>query len=252
MDMQDLIIKEITEVITVYKTRGTKIEMKNRSSYALSFSTGGKITYEHNGVFYVSDVDSVIFHPKNSDYTLNCIVPGTFHLINFELADQDVPYFMELKTTDAKFILQMVNEIKNNFFKQTKKAKNLSLLYDVIDMLSPTKQDDYNLLSPAISAINNEFFNPEINVSALANLCFISECYFRRKFYDTFGVSPKRYLTEKRIKYSMQLLKEGNLSITQIAEKCGFNNVYHFSKTFKEQVNITPSEYATRNKITAL
>ena len=45
----------------------------------------------------------------------------------------------------------------------------------------------------------------------------------------------------------MHLLKEGNKTVTEIAELSGFSNVYYFSKVFKEQLNMTASEYAKQN-----
>jgi AraC-like DNA-binding protein len=248
MDLQNIIITKIIDITSVYQPQNKKIEIKDRSSYALSFSTGGEITYTHNGLNYFSNVNQVIFHPKHANYTLHCTKSGSFPLIEFELLNQNISSFTQFKTVDSKYFLQTFTEMKNNFIRNDKNAKNFSLLYDVLDMLSPiSKNDCETILYPAINALNNDFSNPELSVSYLANLCHVSECYFRRIFYKYYSISPKKYITNKRIKYAMQLLKEGNLNITEIAETCGFNNVYHFSKTFKEHLNIPPSEYAVRN-----
>lgn len=248
MDLQSIVIKEITDVMTVHQSQGKKIEIKDRVSYAISLSTGGKIRYTHRDKVYLSDVDRVIFHPKHGSYTLDCIKSGSFPLIEFEIASPHIEEFAEFKVSNSKQFLRAFEEMKNNFLRHDKTAKNMSILYDIFDALTPISRNvSDSIIYPAVIAINNEFANAELNISFLAKLCHVSECYFRRKFFESFGMSPKKYLTEKRIKYAVQLLKEGDLNITQIAEKCGYSNVYHFSKIFKENMSITASEFAQKN-----
>ena len=57
------------------------------------------------------------------------------------------------------------------------------------------------------------------------------------------GKSPKEYLTEYRIKQACRLLKETDLSISAIAYSVGFENNLYFSKAFKKQKGLSPSEY---------
>ena len=62
-------------------------------------------------------------------------------------------------------------------------------------------------------------------------------------FTQNFGVSPKQYLIDMRIKLAKQLLLEDEKLISDIAESCGFGSVYHFSRTFKQATGMSPTEY---------
>ena len=50
---------------------------------------------------------------------------------------------------------------------------------------------------------------------------------------------------ERRAK---QLLETGNLSVTQVAEKCGFSGVYHFCRSFKNITGLTPTQFAKQSQ----
>ena len=52
------------------------------------------------------------------------------------------------------------------------------------------------------------------------------------------------YLARTRISEAKRLIHEGSYSFTQIAELTGFDNIYYFSRRFKELTGMTPSEYA--------
>jgi len=65
---------------------------------------------------------------------------------------------------------------------------------------------------------------------------------------DNFGISPKRYLTDLRIKQACMLLENSSLSVSAIANSVGFENSLYFSKAFKKAKGISPSQYAEKIK----
>jgi AraC-like DNA-binding protein len=69
----------------------------------------------------------------------------------------------------------------------------------------------------------------------------ISSPHFSMEFKRWFGISPGKLQTECRLREAEILLKDKNLQITDIAEKVGWNDVYHFSKIFKKHRGIAPS-----------
>jgi AraC family transcriptional regulator len=81
---------------------------------------------------------------------------------------------------------------------------------------------------------------------ALASLARTAGCsirHFQREFQETRGMTPMRYLRALRIDRARKLLAEGRLSLTAIAEECGFGYVQHFVKSFKDSTGLTPGEY---------
>ena len=60
-------------------------------------------------------------------------------------------------------------------------------------------------------------------------------------------MTPRSYIIFLRIKYACDLLKSQMYNVTEISELCGFSNVYYFSKCFKKQMGVPPSEYIKLN-----
>ena len=70
----------------------------------------------------------------------------------------------------------------------------------------------------------------------------------KRLFKKKFGLSVKKYVIQKKINYACELLMVHRYSINQIAEMCNFSDVYYFSKQFKLQIGISPTEYIKKYK----
>ena len=86
-----------------------------------------------------------------------------------------------------------------------------------------------------------------ITVEDIADYVGISRSHLFRSFQNYVRKSPKEYLTEYRIKQACHLLKETSLSVSAIAYSVGFANNLYFSKAFKKQKGIGPSEYRKKH-----
>ena len=87
-----------------------------------------------------------------------------------------------------------------------------------------------------------------INIDLIAKNVYLSRSTFIRYFKSVTGFSPLTYLTLLRVKRAKQLLKNTDLTITYIANDCGFFDSSHFEKVFLKHLGVTPSAY--RNKYT--
>ena len=87
------------------------------------------------------------------------------------------------------------------------------------------------------------FKNPDFSVSAVAGKLGMSETYFRRLFKSEFGVCPVQYLLQLRIAQAKNLLTYGKAKISEVATASGFSDIYYFSRQFKKQTGLTPTEY---------
>lgn len=83
----------------------------------------------------------------------------------------------------------------------------------------------------------------DLSIEELAFLCGLSLSSFKRKFKGIYGSPPNKYITCKRLEKAQVLLKSSQLSISEIAYDCGFSDVGYFSKVFKKNYNILPSEW---------
>lgn len=106
-------------------------------------------------------------------------------------------------------------------------------------------------LLPALTMINSNISNPP-DIKSLAKAVNMSPEHFSRKFKSAFSISPKRYILQKRIALAKQRLLLDDESIDNIAEKCGFCDIFHFSRTFKQETGISPSLFRKEYDLTQL
>lgn len=90
--------------------------------------------------------------------------------------------------------------------------------------------------------VNENFSDSTVSVKKVADLFFYSEKYLSSLFVKNTGVKFTEYLNGLRISHAVTLMGK-NLSVTDIAAKCGFSDPLYFSKVFKRITGKTPSEY---------
>jgi AraC-like DNA-binding protein len=97
--------------------------------------------------------------------------------------------------------------------------------------------------SPSIRAIMEANYHHNLPLEAFAQMCHRSLSSFKRDFRKCYGISPGKWLLERRLIRSVSLLKTTRLTITEIMLECGFNDLSHFSKAFKEKFGRPPTMY---------
>ena len=97
-------------------------------------------------------------------------------------------------------------------------------------------------LANALAAIHGK---PEQawTVESLAEQCCMSRSKFATLFSNIVGETPLAYLQQYRFRLASQHLREGQLSIQQIAHRVGYSSETAFSQTFKRLFDLTPSQY---------
>jgi len=89
--------------------------------------------------------------------------------------------------------------------------------------------------------VMEENFLSNLPMEAFARLSGMSLAKFKRDFRGEFGMSPGRWLKEERLKHARLLLSQPHRSISEIAFDCGFENLSHFSRVFRQRFGHSPS-----------
>ncbi len=82
-----------------------------------------------------------------------------------------------------------------------------------------------------------------LTLQQLAETVHLSEYHFARMFKVSFGVPPHQYVTERRLNQAARLLQDRNLTLAEIALRCGFSSQSHFSNRFKAFYRVTPASF---------
>ena len=103
-----------------------------------------------------------------------------------------------------------------------------------------------NLFAPQVysfkSIIETHLFD-NLSSEELAYICGLSLSSFKRNFKTIYNESPAKYIRDKRLEKAAELLKLPHQSISEIAYKCAFNDIGHFSKCFRNKFEVSPKEF---------
>ena len=88
-------------------------------------------------------------------------------------------------------------------------------------------------------------------VRRLARVSGVSAAHFARSFKEAFGVPPHRYLLTRRIERATALLREADLSVTEIAFQTGWKSLGTFGRTFRDVTGESPGAVRVRERAEA-
>ncbi len=224
----------------------------------LWFKNCSAIIYDKSGFVLNVDQNQLIYTPKYAEYKIEFIGTDPSRedtaVIHFQLTDlpgediapSDIPIIC-IKNVDIHFsmlIEGMVAEFKNNIVcLPDLKASIYKLLSEICQKQKRrSAKNKYACINAGIQLLEQ---NSDLKISEIAKICGVSECYFRRLFLEYSGLSPMDFKQHYRIEKAKQLLcSDEELTVSEIAEELGFTDVYHFSKTFKKFIGVSPCQYS--------
>lgn len=152
-------------------------------------------------------------------------------------------YFKKMRNEIQKkySLLMSIDHISRNY--KAEKAEETPLEEPDEESL------DKKFIEESVKFINENIDNPELVVEDLARNAGMSRtAYFNRMKHIT-GLSPIGFIKQMRIKSALQLLEqEKSMSITDIAYHVGFTDPKYFSRCFKSEMGLTPSQYIESRK----
>lgn len=246
--LKNIIITEIIEIVTLYSHKGKIEKISNRKFNGISFCSEGQITYTLDGKSFVSDKNHITFLPQGQSYTLSRDSDGVFYVINFKCDKPFYDSFKLFQTENSDIYIKDFNTMKKLTMLSDNHAKVMSVFYNLIQNIV-SENCFCKTIAPAIRYIESNYKDTSITNETLAKLCNISEVYLRKLFNKHFKTTPKQYLCEIRLQNAKQLLSEGVLKISAIADECGFESSYNFCRFFKLKTGLTPTEYMRKNRI---
>lgn len=95
----------------------------------------------------------------------------------------------------------------------------------------------------ALETIRDRHADPALALGALARETGISADHLSRLFRAELGKSPKQYLADLRINRARSLLRQGSMSVKEVAHATGFRDPLYFSRLFRARVGLPPSEF---------
>lgn len=99
------------------------------------------------------------------------------------------------------------------------------------------------LMEEAMNFINAHYSRCDINLTLISKNLLISPSYLSTVFKKSAGISVNQYITKLRMEKSKEFLKNDQLTLTEIAERIGYQDAFYFSRVFKRYFGVSPSAY---------
>lgn len=247
--LDNLVVTEVYSPIVVHSKKGRVFQMTNRSRYGLSLCMSGQITYTMNGKKYVSNENNAVLLPRGGTYSLIGDKEGLFPVLDFECDNCSCSEILILPLDNAQACIQNFESLKNLFLHSESKLKIFSSFYDLLSKVSAASTLKHTPLHTVMGCIAENIQDPKLSNTYLAKQIGISEVYLRKLFLSHYQITPKQYILDIRINKAKQMLCDTPFSVASIAEACGFSNIYHFCRIFKQRTGLTPTQYAENNRL---
>lgn len=249
------------DLLGIFKiTRNTdrRISYNNRYYDSISIRLKGSALFKSDDNSFTVNVGEILYIPQKAKYHQSTKGETLIAIHFFNNSFTKNTQIELVKNIDYNFTNSIIKEMYDVWKekKQGYRYKCYSLFYELIYYLSCTQQNEKlapysheHKINIALDYIHHNYRNTSIKVSELAEMCSISDTYFRKIFKTLYGVSPQQYIINLRLEFASHLLQSGFYSVSEVAEKSGFNDSKYFSKLFKGHFNCSPKTFQRQKTI---
>ncbi|WKK80034.1 AraC family transcriptional regulator [Marivirga arenosa] len=185
-------------------------------------------------------------HPKVLDQEKWEIDPSVHHIINNQELINTVNRIIKISKSENSVTKDLYIDLAmKEMIIRLMQTQARHVFTSSIQTLS-----NHHPLAYAIEIIQSKI-TEKIDFDKLANAACMSRASFFKKFKETFGYTPGQYVLSERIKLAKQWLKKSNCSITEACFNSGFENLSHFTSTFKKETGLSPSSFQKQFRLHA-
>lgn len=149
------------------------------------------------------------------------------------------------------FHIDYVRYLLRNLLKSRQKVVSDMIDKPTVLKLEPSEvvitSKDEAFLRDVIAIIENEMADTAFNIDVAVNAMAMGRTTFYKKLKSLTSMSPVEFIRDIRLKRAKQLLDTGELTVTEVAYKVGFNSSGYFSTCFKEKYQVSPSDYLKKS-----
>ena len=203
--------------------------------------------------------DLVIYAPNqwHMQYTDIGIAPRIV-TITFDVSGADMTRLANRKFKISRPAASLLQQLLREQEQMPEHATDMIFSYlQSLLILLLRESDTGNHKLQTANAVNNEnaiigraqqyiaaHVREKLSVPVVASNTDVSASYLTALFHKHLQISPGEYIRRIKLQESKQMIREGSLNFTEIAEALQYSTVHHFSRQFKEKFGITPTEYA--------
>ncbi len=220
-----------------------------RNFAALAFRIKSNCKFVMEGKSYSAKTNTITLQPPYKEYEQFTEPDDTIIVIHFHVFNCVLNAIEVFEVQDAEKYREFFTDALQIWRAKERGYKNAvtAIFYKILSELQRdgqhTGESKNKFLYEAEQFIKENLGQTTLSVAELAKRANVSETYFRRRFKEQFGMSPKKYIESQRINYAVSLLQTQYYTQQQIAEMCGYSDVKYFRSAFKVQTDVWPSKF---------
>ncbi len=246
MKFEDMRVKDIKLAIR-YSPDISHWVAKNRHTHIIGINLSGREWHDFGYQQVMLEGTGVFFFNARDDFAVRVLEKGlsySIHFTTFEPIESDTFF---IKTADVIDLYHLLERIERQIALSGSGTHALfSDFYKLCAGVDAVRRKSYTPADPRMLAaeeyIKLHFQNADC-LSSLYTREKLSRRQFDELFKKQFQKTPARYITLQKIEYAKELLRMPHLSVMEVAERCGFSDVYYFSKVFKKETGSTPTDF---------
>lgn len=144
--------------------------------------------------------------------------------------------------------LEIADSFSDDFIRSNLKMLLLHLLRDSGSRKKRLKtplalHNENTIVSRTLQYVADHVYD-KLSVEIVAKETGVSASHLTALFHRQMDISPGEYIRRVKLEESKALIREGKLNFSQIAATLNYSNIHHFSRQFKDNFGVSPSEYA--------
>ncbi|MBQ8342469.1 MAG: helix-turn-helix transcriptional regulator [Clostridia bacterium] len=234
----NLIITEPGFVQVARKANHEFTYKNGKKWYSFIFVQHGELLYHFNTLKkdILLQKNDVLFIPKNLPYTATYQKDGTqIKILTFDIKADGLSgnFSAPIKISNPELVFAFTSVSQENMYSSLFLSSKIYELLHFLENAELGLRHKYEKLSPALQELKQQYFKNE-KISYYAALCNMSESNFRKLFKEYTGKSPIEYRNLIRIAAAKNLLKTGELTVSEAAYLVGFNNMSFFYEIYNK------------------
>lgn len=200
----------------------------------------------------IQDACQYFFHNHVDIVLLDCSREDNINELRFfKSVKPSVPVIVMTSSGSEEFAVAAFRHGARDYFKKPFSTAELEARIRSILLFRPgsrRRKSDHcvdNFRTAVQHIIDN--YNVRLKLPDVSRIAGMSVSCFERAFRKNMGTTFTRYINNIRIDRSAKMLGEGGFSVSEIAFICGFTNQFHFTRTFKKIMSVSPSTF--RNSV---
>ncbi len=239
-------VKDINAVLH-YTPQTMKFNAKNRKDHIIGVQLSGIANHYFEDHQFTLSENCLYFFNQKEDYSVEIIEKGLSFSVHFTtFAPIDLKSFC-IKAKDISSVTRALENIERWFINAGEcNTKVMSELYKLLSIFEDICSKEYSPQNKKILKAKeyiNLHFKEKNCIKKAAEEYGVTSRRFNDIFKNNFHTTPNQYIINHKITLAKQLLSFKELSINEIATLCGFEDIYYFSKTFKQVTGKTPTNF---------